>query len=65
MLVLLAGEPHWLLLKRLAYDLDPEFKGMFDPNPLHVAKPGDQAPPAPDQPEHWGKRYGRGWRKTE
>jgi type IV secretion system protein VirD4 len=38
MLVLLAGEPHWLLLKRLAYDLDGEFAGTFDPNPLHVAK---------------------------
>jgi type IV secretion system protein VirD4 len=38
MLVLLAGESHWLRLKRLAYDLDPEFAGGFDPNPLHVSK---------------------------
>jgi type IV secretion system protein VirD4 len=65
MLVFLTGEPYPLLLKRLAYDLDAEFQGWFDANPLHVAKPGEQVPPAPEQPEHWGKRYGRGWRETE
>jgi hypothetical protein len=34
----LTGEPYPLLLKRLAYDLDGEFAGEFDPNPLRVAK---------------------------
>jgi type IV secretion system protein VirD4 len=59
-LVFLAGERYPLLLRRLVYDLDPEFQGLFDPNPLHTKSA--QAVPAP-QAER--QTYGRGWREAE
>jgi hypothetical protein len=66
-LVFLAGEPHPLLLRRLVYDLDDEFEGLADPNPLHTKdKPSAQAATAadeqPQQPEHWSSRYGKPWK---
>ena len=34
-IVLIAGEPPWLL-DRVNYLTDPAYAGRFDPNPMHV-----------------------------
>jgi type IV secretion system protein VirD4 len=60
-LVFLAGERHPLLLRRLVYDLDPEFQGLADPNPLHTKGKRNEAPD--EQPQHWAKRYGKPWKE--